>query len=221
VTASFAADAAGAGLGARLGPGLRPALLIVDPARAYTDPSSHLYAGVEDAVAGMRSLVAMSRTSGIPRFFTRVVHESPSDGGLFLRKVPGARAFAAGDPLGLPIEGLAHGEGETLITKHYPSAFFGTALAASLTAGGVDTVIIAGLSTSGCIRATALDALQHGFVPLVVRDAVGDRLAEVHEANLRDIDAKIGDVVSLAEIERLLNPLAASPAPTSRPGRTA
>jgi maleamate amidohydrolase len=200
----FAADASRAGLGGVLGPGTQPALLLVDPARAYTESSSPLYAGVEHAVAGMRALLAACRSAQIPVVITRVLFEFPGDGGLFARKVPASRAFTAGDPLGEPIAGLEHRPGETLLIKQYPSAFFGTALAAGLTARGIDTVIIAGLSTSGCIRATALDALQHGFVPLVVRDAVGDRLPEVHEANLRDIAAKIGDVVSLPEIEQYL-----------------
>ncbi|MGY1841316.1 MULTISPECIES: isochorismatase family protein [unclassified Modestobacter] len=200
----FAADAAAAGLAGRLGPGTNPALLLVDPARAYTEPTSPLYAGVEGAVAAMRRLLGACRAAGIPIVITRVWHEFPGDGGLFARKVPASVCFAAGSPLAEPIDGLEHRPGEVLLTKQYPSAFFGTALAATLTAQGVDTLVVAGLSTSGCVRATALDALQHGFVPLVVREAVGDRLPEVHQANLRDIDAKVGDVVSLADVETQL-----------------
>jgi maleamate amidohydrolase len=192
------ADFAAAGLDGALGAGARPALVLVDPARAYTEPTSPLYAGVEDAVQQMRVLLAAARETGVPIFITRVVHEFEGDGGLFARKIPATRCFAAGNPLGDPIEGLEHRDGETLVTKQYPSAFFGTSLAASLTAQRIDTVVLAGLSTSGCIRATALDALQSGFVPVVVREAVGDRHSEPHESNLRDIQAKIGEVVSIA-----------------------
>jgi maleamate amidohydrolase len=195
----LSADFAAAGLDGSLPAGLRPALVLVDPARAYTDPASPLYAGVEDAVAQMRVLLAAARASGTPVFITRVVHEFSGDGGLFARKIPATRCFAAGNPLAEPIEGLEHREGETLVTKQYPSAFFATSLAASLTAQRIDTVLFAGLSTSGCIRASALDALQSGFVPVVVREAVGDRHAEPHESNLRDIQAKIGEVVSMRQ----------------------
>ena len=90
-----------------------------------------------------------------------------------------------------------------MITKQYASAFFGTTLASTLTALGVDTLLIAGVSTSGCIRATALDACQHGFIPLVVRDAVGDRHPAPHEANLFDLQAKYAEVVSLDTVAAL------------------
>jgi nicotinamidase-related amidase len=113
--------------------------------------------------------------------------------------------------------------GETVITKQYASAFFGTTLASTLTALGVDTLLIAGVSTSGCIRATALDACQHGFIPLVVRDAVGDRHPAPHEANLFDLQAKYAEVVSLETATRYLSGLpavqCAPPGPTAPRGR--
>jgi maleamate amidohydrolase len=209
----LADDFASAGLNGVLGAGIRPALVLVDPAKAYTEPSSPLYAGVEEAVEQMRVLLAAARAAGIPVYVTRVVHEFPGDGGLFARKVPATRSFAAGNPLGDFIDGLENVAGETLITKQYPSAFFGTSLAASLNAGRIDTVLLAGLSTSGCIRASALDALQLGFVPIVVREAVGDRHAEPHESNLRDIQAKIGEVVSIdAVLAYLASPETGIPA---------
>lgn len=195
----LSADFAAAGLDGSLPLGTRPALVLVDPARAYTDPASPLYAGVEEAVRQMKVVLAAARAAGIPVFVTRVIHEFSGDGGLFARKIPATRCFASGSPWAEPIPGLEHIEGETLITKQYPSAFFGTSLAASLVSQRVDTVLLAGLSTSGCIRASALDALQAGFVPVVVREAVGDRHSEPHESNLRDIAAKIGEVVSLAD----------------------
>lgn len=201
------ADFAAAGLDGVLGPGSAPALVLVDPAAAYVLDGSPLRAEVSAAVAGMRRLLAAVRRYGLPVYITRVLHEHPGDGGLFARKVPATRVWAKGSPYTEFIPGLGPGKGETLITKQYPSAFFGTPLASLLTSGRIDTVIIAGLTTSGCIRATALDALQHGFIPLVVEDAVGDRHQGIHDANLLDIRAKIADVVTLDETEDYLSSL--------------
>lgn len=184
-----------AGLAGQLAPGTSPALLLVDPARAYVDPDCPLYAGVEPAVDAMKALLAGVRRAGIPVVVTRVRFRTDGgDGGVFYRKVPTLRVFAEGSPYGDFIDGLAPTADELTVTKQYPSAFFGTSLATYLTANGVDTVLIAGLSTSGCVRATALDAMQHGFVPVVVEDAVGDRDPDVHAANLFDIRHKIGEV---------------------------
>lgn len=184
-----------AGLAGELAPGTSPALLLVDPARAYVDPGCPLYAGVEPAVEAMRALLAGARRARIPVVVTRVRFRSDGgDGGVFFRKVPTLRVFAEGSPYGDFIDGLAPAADELTVTKQYPSAFFGTSLAAYLTAGRIDTLLIAGLTTSGCVRATALDAMQHGFVPVVVEEAVGDRDPDVHAANLFDIRHKIGEV---------------------------
>jgi len=183
-----------------LEPGRRPALLIVDFVRAYLVPGSPLYAGVEDARAGAQRLLGLARQAGIPVFHTNVSYEpGGADGGVFFRKLPVLSCFERGrnPELTAFAEGLEPRSGETVITKQYASAFFGTPLASQLKALCVDTVLIAGVSTSGCIRATAVDACQHGFVPLVVRDAVGDRHPAPHEANLFDLQAKYAEVVSL------------------------
>ena len=125
-----------------------------------------------------------ARAAGIPVLHTNVQYQPGGrDGGVFFRKVPALACFEAGahPELAAFAEGLEPAAGETVITKQYASAFFGTSLASTLTALGVDTVLIAGVSTSGCVRATALDACQHGFVPFVVRDAVGDRHPAPHD----------------------------------------
>lgn len=190
-----------AGFAGSLTPGSRPALLIVDPSRAYTEPDCPLYAGVEQAVMMMRQVRAQAARAGIPVVITQVEHDpSGRDGGIFLRKVPALRWFAPGGPYAGYIDGLAPGDGDIEIVKQYPSAFAHTSLAATLTADRIDTVIITGLTTSGCIRATATDAMQHGFVPVVVADATGDRLPGPHEANLFDIRAKIGEVVASTDL---------------------
>jgi maleamate amidohydrolase len=179
--------------------GNRPALLIVDFVMAYLEPTSSLYANVEHALASNERLLAAARAAGIPVIFTNVVF-SPggADGGLFYRKVPALKHFVKGSPLGAFPPSLQPQQTELVVTKQYASAFFGTPLASTLTALGIDTLLITGLSTSGCVRASALDALQHGFAPFVVREACGDRHSAPHEANLFDLQAKYAEVISEA-----------------------
>ena len=183
-----------------LEPGLRPALLVVDFVRAYLVPGSPLYAGVESARAAAVDLLAAARRAGIPVFHTNVVYEPGGrDGGVFFRKLPALACFERGrhPELAAFAEGLEPRDGETVVSKQYASAFFGTPLDSRLKALGVDTLLIAGVSTSGCVRATAVDACQHGYVPLVVRDAVGDRHPAPHEASLFDLQAKYAEVIGL------------------------
>lgn len=184
----------------RLPFGKRPALLIIDFVMAYLDPASPLYAGVEDALASAERLLAAARKAAIPVLFTNVAY-SPggADGGVFYRKVPALKVFERGSPLGAFPPTLQPRDTELVITKQYASAFFGTPLAATLTAQGIDTVLITGLSTSGCVRATTLDACQYGFLPFVVREACGDRHPGPHEANLFDLQAKYAEVIGESE----------------------
>ena len=184
----------------RIGFGRRPALILIDFVEAYFAPDSPLFADVGPALDAALDLRAAARAAGVPVIYTNVVfHPSMRDGGVFARKIPALSSFTAGNPLGDWPEGLEPGEGELVISKQYASAFFGTSLASTLTAGGHDSLIITGLSTSGCVRASCVDACQHGFIPIVVEEAVGDRHADVHRANLFDMNAKYGDVASLAE----------------------
>ena len=182
-----------------------PALIVIDMVEAYLQPGSPLYAGVEDAAASAARLVAAARAAGLPVIFTNVEYApGGADGGVFYRKVPALAVFQKGSPLGAFPAMLSPEQGDLVITKRYASAFFATHLAATLTSLGVDTLIIAGVSTSGCVRATALDACQNGFLPFVVRDACGDRHAAPHEANLFDLQAKYAEVVSEARVLELL-----------------
>jgi maleamate amidohydrolase len=194
------ADYAGAGFGGELGFGRRPALLLVDMAMAYFTPVSPLWLEHDAMLATNIILADAARAAGVPVIFTRVEYAYGGDGGLFYRKVKALRCFDAGNPLGEFHPDLMPLHGDIVITKQYPSAFFGTALAANLTAMAVDTVVVTGLSTSGCVRASALDALCHGFRPVVVKDACADRSAAIHDANLFDLQAKYADVVESAAV---------------------
>ena len=198
-------DYARAGFDGHLPFGRRPAVLIIDVCRAYLDPESPLYAGLEEALAANVTLAAAGRAAGVPVIFTKVAYTTGGiDGGLFYRKVPALAAFLDDNPLGDFDDALRPAPEDLVVTKQYASAFFGTSLAASLTAMGIDTLLITGFSTSGCVRASALDALQHGFIPYVVREACGDRAPGPHDANLFDLQAKYAEVVTLAEATALL-----------------
>ena len=189
-------DYARAGFSGRLSFGARPALLVIDVVQAYTRKDSPLYAGVEDALAGNLRLIDAAREGGVPVIFTNVAYQADGrDGGLFYRKVPALKLFDVGSRFGAFCEGIAPRADEVVVTKQYASAFFGTSLASTLRAIGVDTVVLGGFSTSGCVRASALDALQSGFAPFLVREACGDRDARVQDANLFDLQAKYAEVV--------------------------
>lgn len=177
--------------------GKRPALIVIDMVEAYLQPGSPLYAGIEAAVESAARLAATAREAGVPVIFTNVEYApGGADGGVFFRKVPALAVFQKGSPLGAFPAMLSPEDGDFVITKRYASAFFATHLAAMLTSMGVDTLMITGVSTSGCVRATALDACQNGFLPFVVRDACGDRHPGPHEANLFDLQAKYAEVVT-------------------------
>lgn len=190
-------DYASAGFGQTLTPGRAPALIIIDFVEAYLQPESPLFANVEPARASAERILARARLAKIPIIFTNVEYTpGGADGGVFFKKVGALKSFEKGAPLGAFPESLAPTGNDIVITKQYASAFFGTSLAATLTSNGIDTLLITGVSTSGCVRATTVDAVQHGFIPLVVRDAVGDRDQRPHDANLFDMQAKYAEVIS-------------------------
>ncbi|WP_172731808.1 isochorismatase family protein [Pluralibacter gergoviae] len=198
--------------GNRLGFGQRPALLLIDFIQGYTTPGAPLYApGVVEAVRHAESLLAAARRAAIPVIHSQIRYhpQHQRDGGIWVQKAPVMRDMVEGNPLAAFCPGVLPLAGEVVITKQYASAFFATALAPLLVAQGIDTVLIAGCSTSGCVRASAVDALQHGFRPIVVRECVGDRHDAPHEANLFDIDSKYGDVVSMAAAQEYLGQFSA------------
>eukprot|EP01062_Namystynia_karyoxenos_P084067 TRINITY_DN9811_c0_g1_i1.p2 TRINITY_DN9811_c0_g1~~TRINITY_DN9811_c0_g1_i1.p2 ORF type:complete len:255 (+),score=108.27 TRINITY_DN9811_c0_g1_i1:62-766(+) len=184
-----------------LGFGQKSAVIVVDFTNAYTQSGSRWYCpgkgyGVVDAVAQSRDLLALARAKGVPVFYTKVFYEHPSDGGVFTQKIPLLRTWTKDNPLCEIDASIAPQSGDVVLVKQYPSAFFGTSLASNLRALNVDTCVVIGCSTSGCIRATVLEGMQHGFRCIVPRECVGDRTESVHESNLFDINAKNGDVVA-------------------------
>jgi maleamate amidohydrolase len=199
---NYARDGA---FGAGLGLGTRRALLMVDFAQAYFVPHSPLFARTDDVVPRAQALLHWARRQGLLVCHTRVeLRPDGLDGGLFFRKIPALKVFCTGNPLGEVVPELRPGADEPVITKQYASAFFGTSLASLLRAQGVDCVLIAGMSTSGCVRASAVDAMQHGFIPVVVGEACGDRHPAPHQSNLFDLQAKYADVLSLQQLQSAL-----------------
>lgn len=189
------------GFGGRLEPGRRPAVLAIDLMRAYFDADSPLCLPSQECLYSAGRIVAAARGARVSVLHTRVAYGPDGlDGGLFIRKVTALQQlFGGGGAMGELMPPVAPAADELVVVKQYASAFFGTSLASTLRAAGIDTLVMVGVSTSGCIRASAVDAIQHGFVPLVVRDAVGDRAAGPHEANLYDLQAKYAEVVSEAD----------------------
>ncbi len=205
MTSDLQADYERAGFGGRLPFGRRPALLVIDVVQAYLEPTSPLYAGVEEALAANVRLIEAARQAGIMVVFTNVVYQAGGvDGGAFYRKVPALKCFDAGSPLGDFPPQIEPRPDEVVVSKQYASAFSGTSLAATLRATGVDTVVIGGFTTSGCVRASATDALQNGFIPFVVREACGDRALGPHEANLFDLQAKYAEIIGEVEAIRAI-----------------
>lgn len=194
----------------RVGFGQRPALILIDFCQAYFEPGNDLYSGVEGALASALRVRAAARAAQIPVILTNVVyHPTAIDGGRFFEKAAPLKNFLRGNPMGAFAPGLEPQEDELVVSKQYPSAFFGTSLASTLTALGCDSVILTGLTTSGCVRASCVDAMSHGFRTAVVADACGDRHAAPHEANLFDMNAKYADVISEAEVLTFLDELRA------------
>lgn len=195
---SMLAELRGRGLGADMGFGLRPALILVDMQRGFVDPSFPLGSDAEPQIAAALELLATARRRQLPVVFAAVRYDAGlADTGVWRHKIPGNLQLVDGTEQVELEPRLARRPDELLVVKKHASPFFGTTLAAELTGRGVDTLLIAGLTTSGCVRACAVDASAHGFRPIVVREAVGDRRELPHIASLYDIQAKYGDVVSL------------------------
>jgi maleamate amidohydrolase len=201
------------GFHGRAGFGRRPALIVVDVNVGFTDPRSPLVCDLDDVVAAIGRLLEETRAAGLPVVFTTVSYDEGARraAAAFIEKVPALLTLEAGSRWVEIDPRIAPRPGELVLNKLFASAFFGTALSTFLAAAGRDSLIVTGASTSGCVRATVVDALQHGYRPVVPREAVGDRNPAAHDANLYDMNAKYADVVSLAETLAHLAALAGRP----------
>ena len=180
--------------------GSRPAVLVVDFSRGFTDPESTMGSDLTGEVEATKRLLDVARPKGLPIIFTTIGFESNlKDGALWLQKAPGLAELQVGGEWVEIDPRLERGEEEVVILKKGASAFFGTNLPSILVSQGIDTIVLCGATTSGCIRATAVDLLQYGYPTLVPRECVGDRAQGPHEANLLDIQAKYADVVSVED----------------------
>ncbi|MFC6962578.1 isochorismatase family protein [Halocatena marina] len=189
-----------------VGIGDQPALLVIDLITAFTDPETDLGSDVDSVLSQTNRLLDAFREHELPRYFTTVAYEeSYGDAGYFIEKVPALRELKLGTEAVEIDDRIAPVADERVILKKYASAFFGTDLETELTTNRVDTLVLVGVTTSGCIRATAIDSLQHGYRTIVPADAVGDRAEGPHKANLFDINAKYGDVVETDDVLAVLD----------------
>jgi maleamate amidohydrolase len=194
-----------AGIGHRIRRGERPGVLVVDFSAGFTQAHYATGADLSAEVQATRGLLDAARDHGIPIYFTTIAYESSlRDAGVWLQKMPGLGSLVLGSPDVEIDERLGRRPDEPVIVKKGASAFFGTNLAALLAADHLDTLVVCGATTSGCVRASVIDAVQYGFPTLVVRECVGDRARAPHETNLFDMDAKYADVVDLDDVRQFV-----------------
>lgn len=208
------------GFGQKLGFGQRPALLVVDMVNAFTNPAMPLGAKLDSQMEAIQLLLRAAHDGGVPVIFSTVAYEDENlkDAGIFGMKQKGSASLRAGTD-GVKVDArLDFRPTDSLLVKKYASCFFGTDLVPRLLVRGVDTLIITGCTTSGCVRASAVDACQTGFRPMVVREAVGDRSQSAHDQSLFDLNAKYADVVSLEETLQYLRTFRAAAAPSRASG---
>jgi maleamate amidohydrolase len=199
------------GIGNKLGFGRRPALINVDFVNSFNDAEWFGGGNIDSAVKRTVGLLEAARRNSVPVVFTRVIYaDDGNNAGVFVEKAPRLAELTASHPMSQIVPELKPIEGELIVDKTEASAFFGTGLAAWLTYRGVDTVIVTGATTSGCVRATVVDACAYNFRPIVAEDCVGDRALGPHEANLFDMGRKYADVMPRDEIIAELDKIAAA-----------
>jgi len=198
------------GFHGRVGFGQSPALIVIDVNRGFTDPESPLVCDLDEVVAAIQRLLGEMRSAELPVVYTTVSYSEgdKETAAAFIDKIPALETLEAGSPWVEIDPRIGPLAGEPVLNKLFASAFFGTALSSFLAANACDSLIVTGASTSGCVRATVVDAIQHGYRPVVPREAVGDRNPDAHAANLYDIDTKYGDVVSVDDVLVQLEELA-------------
>ena len=195
----------------RLGVGRKPALIVVDATVGFTDPASPLGSESGSELAAIGVLLAAFRQRGLPVVYTVNAYAHPAEAATFRAKIPLLDLLTVDSPWAAIAPGIEPQLGDLVLRKGVPSAFFDSPLRQLLVNQGVDSVMVCGFTTSGCVRATAVDALQSNLKLVVVADACGDRDRAAHEANLRDLGLKYGDVVSLEEALIALIPVKEDP----------
>ncbi|MBC9179942.1 isochorismatase family protein [Pseudoroseomonas wenyumeiae] len=192
------------GFGKKLGLGVAPAVVVVDFVKGFTDPAHFGGGNIDAAIEKTVELLALARARGWPVAHTRVVYaDDGSDAGAFATKMPPLLNLTETSPLSQIVPELTPEKGELVVRKRNASAFFGTDLAGWLAFRRVDTVLVAGCTTSGCVRATVVDSCSHSFRTVVMTDCVGDRALGPHEANLFDMGQKYADLMTLEELRGL------------------
>ena len=188
-----------------LGLGEHPALVLVDVINGFTDPACPLGSEADLVVDACRTLLEIFRKKRLPVFFTSVVYRDESQARVFRQRLPALNVLEPGSEWVKIDPRIAPVNGETVIEKRWASGFFNTDLAQRLKDEGADSIVVGGLTTSGCVRATAVDGLQNDYRVVIAREATGDRNLAAHESNLFDLQAKYADVLSLKSVLSLLD----------------
>ncbi|MGJ5180330.1 isochorismatase family protein [Bradyrhizobium oligotrophicum] len=193
------------GFAQTVGLGDRPAVVVVDFINGFTDPDHFGGGNIDPAIERTVELLELARARGLPIAHTRVVYaDDGSDAGAFARKAPGLLKLTETSPLSQFVPQLQPRPRELIVKKRHASAFFGTDFGAWLTWNRIDTLLVAGCTTSGCVRATVVDSSAHNLRTVVVTDCVGDRAIAPHEANLFDMGQKYADLMPLADLRQRL-----------------
>lgn len=189
------------GFGETIDFGKRPAVLVVDFINGFTNTACDLGSDLDEEIENTKMVLGEARKTDVPVYFTTVIYESHyQDGGHFITKVPALKCLVQDSEWVQIDERLERKESEPIIQKKFASSFFGTSLSSMLAYHQIDTLIIVGCTTSGCIRATVIDALQYGYRAIIPQECVGDRSQEAHRANLYDIQTKYGEVMPVQEV---------------------
>jgi maleamate amidohydrolase len=195
------------GFGQLFGFGRKPVLIVVDVIKGFTNPEMPMGSDLTPQIGQINKLLTTMHELELPVIFTTISYEdkNAADSGLWVKKMQGLNTLLAGSDAVEVDPRLDFRKEDSLISKKYASAFFGTDLVSRLNANNIDTVIIVGCTTCGCIRATAVDALQYGYIPIVVEDAVGDRSLASHTQSLFDLRQKYSDVLKTDEIIHVIS----------------
>jgi len=195
------------GFGKRLGFGNQSCLIVVDAIKGFTNPAMPMGSELSSELKVINDVINACRDNDIPVIFTTISYDDkhPTDGGIWIEKMEGLKTLKSGTDAVELDDRLLYQEKDSIIVKKYASAFFGTDLASRLNASKIDTIMVTGFTTSGCIRATAVDGVSYGFRPIVIKDAVADRSQSSHEQSLFDIEQKYGDVLTKDQVIQMIS----------------